>query len=294
MRWRFFIAEALRSIRSNMATTIAAVVTVLIVTFLLGVTLTVAKYVYDYTIGVRAQTTIKIYMAPGTEKNRARLNHIGNEVRALPYLKDMRYVSPADAVTMLSDKARQELKTLSYNPLPPAFYVHLTDPARAGLVSDRAKQIPEIAACPKQIQPCVTYGKEITERVLRVTKIILVFVGSLMALLGVAAVVLIANTIRLSIFARRREIEVMKLVGATNMFVRLPFVLEGMLTGLIGALGAIALLALTYAALNGQTTNVTGPVNSVGVPTLVALLASFGLVLGAVGSTVTLRRFLKV
>src|SRR2546423_682581 len=107
MRWRFFIAEALRSIRSNMATTIAAVVTV------------------------------------------------------------------------------------------------------------RAKQIPEIASCPKSIAPCVSYGKEITQRVLRVTKIILVFVGSLMALLGVAAVVLIGNTIRLSIFARRREIEVMKLVGAT-------------------------------------------------------------------------------
>ena len=96
--------------------------------------------------------------------------------------------------------------------------------------------------------PCVTYGKEITDKVLAVTKWVLVVLGALMALLGIAAVVLIANTIRLSIFSRRREIEVMKLVGATNWFVRVPFVLEGMLTGFAGAAGAVALLSIVYVA----------------------------------------------
>ena len=87
---------------------------------------------------------------------------------------------------------------------------------------------------------CVTYGKRITDQVLTTLKYILIFVGGLALLLGIAAIVLIQNTIRLSIFSRRREIEVMKLVGATNSFVRLPFMLEGMLTGLLGALGARA------------------------------------------------------
>ena len=80
----------------------------------------------------------------------------------------------------------------------------------------------------------MTYASQITKRVLNTTKYILYFLTALMILLAVAAVVLIQNTIRLSIFARRREIEVMKLVGATNSFVRLPFMLEGMITGVSG------------------------------------------------------------
>jgi cell division transport system permease protein len=140
----------------------------------------------------------------------------------------------------------------------------------------------------------VNYGKRITDRVLTTLKYILLFVGGLALLLGIAAVVLIQNTIRLSIFSRRREIEVMKLVGATNSFVRLPFVLEGMLTGLLGALGSLVLLAVVYIALNGYNPGLTDPVRLVGVPTLIALLCGFGLVLGAAGSGLTLRRFLRV
>jgi cell division transport system permease protein len=115
-----------------------------------------------------------------------------------------------------------------------------------------------------------------------------------MLLLGIAAVVLIQNTIRLSIFSRRREIEVMKLVGATNAFVRLPFMLEGMLTGLLGAIGALVLLTVVYVALNGYDRGLTDPARLVGVPLLVAMLSAFGLLLGAFGSGITLRRFLRV
>ena len=99
-------------------------------------------------------------------------------------------------------------------------------------------------------------------------KYILIFVGGLALLLGIAAIVLIQNTIRLSIFSRRREIEVMKLVGATNSFVRLPFMLEGMLTGLLGALGAVVMLGVVYIALNGYNDGLTDPVRLVGIPQL--------------------------
>ena len=84
--------------------------------------------------------------------------------------------------------------------------------------------------------------------------------------------VLIQNTIRLSIFARRREIEVMKLVGATNSFVRLPFMLEGMITGVSGSVAALALLSIVYVALNSIQEGLTDPVRSVGVFTLMLLL----------------------
>ena len=292
MRTRFFIAEALRSVRGNVATTLAATVTVLIVTFLLGVTITIAKYIYDYTVGVRSDVTVKLYLPAHPALPRAQLNRVANQVQALPYEKSMQYVSPAEAKAKLSPQARKEINQLPYNPLPPAFYVKLTDPEKAAQLRAAALRIGPVRNCGQA--PCITYGKEITDQVLHTTKIILGFVGGLMLLLGVAAVVLIANTIRLSIFSRRREIEVMKLVGATNWFVRLPFVLEGMFTGLLGSLSALALLGLVYAALENLNSNLTDPVRSVGVVPLIVMLGAFGLLLGAVGSAMTLRRFLRV
>ena len=112
----------------------------------------------------------------------------------------------------------------------------------------------------------------------------------------IAAMLLIANTIRLSIFARRREIEVMKLVGASNWFVRGPFVVEGVLTGLIGAAASIVLLFLgkelvlpaTIGKLDAQG------VNAIAFEYIVLIILALGLLLGAAGSSLTMRRFLQV
>ena len=217
---------------------------------------------------------------------------VANQVQALPYVKSYSYVSPEAAVKMLTPPERAALKTIP-NPLPPAFYVKLTDANQAAVTAGAAQRsITAVRDCGSP--PCVTYGKKITDRVLNTLKYVLYFVFGLMILLGVAAVVLIQNTIRLSIFSRRREIEVMKLVGATNAFVRLPFMLEGMLTGFLGAVGALGLLAVVYVALNGYDRGLTDPARLVGLPLLIGMLAAFGLLLGAFGSGLTLRRFLRV
>ena len=292
MRWRFFFWEALASIRSNAATTMAATVTVLIVTFLLGIFVTTAWWVYHYAVGVRNEVTVKLYLPHSYAENGNARGEVANQVKALPYVKSFEYVSPDDALRKMSKPARDAITILPSNPLPPAFYVKLTDASKASTTSAAAQRITAVHNCGDP--PCVTYGKKITDRVLNTLKYILYFVFGLMLLLGIAAVVLIQNTIRLSIFSRRREIEVMKLVGATNAFVRLPFMLEGMLTGLLGAIGALALLSIVYVALNGYDRGLTDPARLVGVPLLIAVLAAFGLLLGAFGSGITLRRFLRV
>jgi cell division transport system permease protein len=291
VRWRFFFWEALASIRSNAATTLAATVTVLIVTFLLGIFVTTGWWVYHYAVGVRNEVTVKLYL-PGTyATSPARRGDVANQVKDLPYVKSFRYVSPSAAARTLPPAQQKALHSIP-NPLPPAFYVKLTDPTQAATTAAAAQHIPAVHNCGSA--PCVTYGKKITDRVLNTLKYILYFVFGLMLLLGIAAVVLIQNTIRLSIFSRRREIEVMKLVGATNAFVRLPFMLEGMLTGMLGAVGAVVLLAGVYVALNGYDRGLTDPARLVGVPLLIAMLAMFGLLLGAFGSGITLRRFLRI
>jgi cell division transport system permease protein len=292
VRWRFFFWEALASIRSNAATTMAATVTVLIVTFLLGIFVTTAWWVYHYAVGVRNEVTVKLYLPSSYANDSTARGKVANQVNALPYVKSYEYVSPQDALKKMSESARKAASTLNFNPLPPAFYVKLTDANHASATAAAAQKIAAVHNCGSP--PCVTYGKKITDRVLNTLKYILYFVFGLMLLLGIAAVVLIQNTIRLSIFSRRREIEVMKLVGATNAFVRLPFMLEGMLTGLLGAIGALALLSIVYVALNGYDRGLTDPARLVGVPLLIAMLSVFGLLLGAFGSGITLRRFLRV
>ena len=294
MRWRFFVSEAMNSIRGNVATTVAASVTVLIVTFLLAVFASVGLFLYDKTQGVRNDITVKAYMKVGTESDPATLDKVHNQLVAIPYVKSVTYVSPTQALKQLNKDLQKDAGSLTENPLPPAFYMKLTNPDKASQVSAAAGQIPEVQDCGSA--PCVTYGKEIADKVLSVTKWVLVVLGALMAMLGIAAVVLIANTIRLSIFSRRREIEVMKLVGATNWFVRVPFVLEGMLTGFAGAAGAVTLLSIAYIGLTNLNGGLTDPARSfpAGVVGLGAALIAFGMFLGAFGSGLTLRKFLRI
>ncbi len=292
MRWRFFLTEATNSIRGNAATTLAAIVTVLIVTFLLGVTLSLGKWVYDYTVGVRNEVTVKAYVANETGASATARSKVANEINALPNVKSMEYVSPKEALQRVSQRDRDFVRSIGYNPYPPSFWIKPADPSRVSQLAAAVNRIPEVHGCGDK--PCVVYGSKITKRVLSTTRYILYFLAGLMVLLAVAAVVLIQNTIRLSIFSRRREIEVMKLVGATNSFVRLPFMLEGMITGLLGSVAALGLLSIAYAALNNWNRGLTDPARAVGVVTLIAILCAFGLVLGAFSSMLTLRRFLRV
>ena len=294
-RWRFFLGEAMQSVRANFATTLAATLTVLIVTLLLGVFSVAGYWLYHYLTGVQNQVTVKAYLPKPDAKDPAVLNRIDNEIRKIPYVKDVTYVSPAKALTKLSSSEQDDASLLPVNPLPPSFWIHLTNPHKAGYVQEQLYKISDIKHCGSR--PCVDYGKQIVGRVLTIATWTVIIVGILVALIGVASVVLIANTIRLSIFARRREIEVMKLVGATNWFVRVPFVLEGMLTGFVGAL--LAVVPVTGGVRRHRQPVSTTAIHPTagfpgGVPSLMLLLTAFGLVLGALGSSLTLRKFLRV
>ena len=116
--------------------------------------------------------------------------------------------------------------------------------------------------------------------------------------LGIVAILLISNTIRLSIFARKREVEIMKLVGATNWFIRWPFVIEGVTVGLVGALAAVVVVLLLNSYLLDKVRNsltfLALPLDAVPYVLVVVILLAVGIVIGAVGSAIGLRRFLRV
>lgn len=298
MRPRFFVAEALRSIRANAAVSVAATVTVLIAVFILGAFIPSFLYVQSTVDSQKAKVDIDVFISDS-----ATVTQVNGLQRQLTALQDsgqitsFRYVSKDDALTELRDRLKDPsiLEELPSNPLPAKFNVKPTDPAQAQQIIDQISDSPAIDE-----ELGVSYGKETADKLLSVAKFIQWAGLALISILMVASILLIGNTIRLSIFARRREVEVMKLVGATNWFIRWPFVIEGIICGLVGAMLSVALLWIVKVGVvdtwiqdaDGALTR--DQATTIGFPLLGLILIASGAVVGALGSGITLRRFLKV
>ena len=294
MRTRLFVGEALRSVVSNLSTTVAAIMTVLIGMFLLGLFIALGTWVLSYTNDVKRQLVVKVYFCTPLEceddATRAQIDAVRAKLVSMPEVKNVKFVSKKDALEIQKERTPELVENLASNPLPPSYEV---TPHRG---EDVAKIAARLDPLPAGVDN-VNYGKKTADRVLQVAKIVggIFVVGSLI-LIG-ASVLLIANTIRLSIFARRREVEVMKLVGATNWFVRGPFMLEGLITGLVGSLAAVVLLLLAKEfALPTivRRTSLNDDVSALSFPLIALILIATSLVVGAAGSGITLRRFLRI
>ena len=284
------LGEAVRSIGANVSTTVAATMTVLIGMFLLGLFIAFATYAHSWSDHVKDELVVKVFFDRGVDpKNveavRAKLDS-DNRVKTFTLVS-------ADEGLAEMRKRRPELfgpSGLPYNPLGPAYTI---EPSRA---EDTEAIASSLKPYPAGVHN-VTFGEEKAKRILKVANVI----NSIFLLAGlillVASAILIANTIRLSIFSRRREIEVMKLVGATNWFVRGPFMLEGLICGVGGALLAVFLLFLSKeVALPSIIPRLdSGPdVQALAFWANALILLGLGLLLGAAGSGLTLRRFLRV
>ena len=299
-RWKFFVLEALKSLKGNFATTIAAVVTVLVVMFIAGIGIALGSYVYNYSNKVRDDVTIRAYL-----KDSATPRQIGDIQRTItetPGVQDgsLQFVSKDDAILRLQKQLGKDselLKLTLGNPLPASFEFKAVDPDQTAGVAKAVAGLPGLDP-PQAGLPNPDYGAGKADRVLKTAGTITIVLLGMGIVLAIAAILLIGNTIRLSIFARRREVEVMKLVGATNWFVRLPFMIEGMVCGVAGAILASILLAVSYQTLLADRVQSSmagsGSPEAIAFPLLVLLLIFAGLVIGAIGSGLTMRRFLQV
>jgi cell division transport system permease protein len=294
-RARLFFSEALRSVSSNLSTTIAAVMTVLIGMFLLGLFIALGTWVLSWTNDVKRQLVVNVYFCTqntcDAEVSRAQIDQVRQKLVAMPEVKDVKFISKEDALAIMKERNPELVQNLASNPLPASYQV---TPHRGEDVAAIARGLEPV---PSGVEK-VNYGKKTADRVLQVAKIIgAIFLGGSVVLIA-ASILLISNTIRLSIFARRREVEVMKLVGATNWFVRGPFMLEGLITGLVGSIAAVVLLLLAkelaLPELVGRTALTSDDVRALSFPLIALILIATSLLVGAAGSGITLRRFLKV
>ena len=298
MRPRFFLAEAVRSIRANAAVSIAATVTVLIAVFILGAFIPSFLYVQSTVDSQKSRVDIRAYVSDDAKV--AQVNDLQNRIVTLQdqgQVKEFTYINKDQALEELRERLKDPSVTdfLSSNPIPANFRIK---PAQAELADEVIASIEAHPAVDEELG--VSYGKETTDKLLSVARFIQWAGLGLISILLVASILLIGNTIRLSIFARRREVEVMKLVGATNWFIRWPFVIEGIVCGLVGAVLSVALLWAVKVGVVDQWIEGTDSAlerdeaTTIGFPLLGLLLIAAGAFVGALGSGITLRRFLKV
>jgi cell division transport system permease protein len=290
-RFKLLVAEAWRSLGANLSTTVAATMTVLIGMFLLGLFIALGTWTVSWSNHVKKQLVVKVYFKP--DATTTQKNTLARELGQNQYVATggIKYISKQDAFADMKKRYPELVKNLTSNPLPDSLEV----------TPNKAENVDKLFAFLTHPKPAgvdkVHDGKQVSHRILQVAHVIEVVFTLATAVLLIASILLISNTIRLSIFSRRREIEVMKLVGATNWFVRGPFMLEGLICGLFGALLAVFFLILGKAiALPSILPHLSGDsdVHAWSFPVISLILLAMGLGLGALGSGLTIRRFLQV
>ena len=246
---------------------------------------------------MRGRVLVDVYMK--TSATPADSTRVRKELLAVPHVRSVEFVSKQAALAQQSKLDPQAYQLLSTNPLPDTFHVIPDNPSN--VLSVHNSLTPSGASggsgtIDSAIQS-VSNKKNDTRKILEVTNLVTITAAALTILLIIASILLIANTIRLSLFSRRREVEVMKLVGATDWFIRWPFVIEGTIVGAVGALLAIVVLGITKVALLDPLANnwtlIAAP-RTIAFSALVAVLLGAGIIVSALGSGLSLRRFLRV
>jgi cell division transport system permease protein len=272
--------------------TVAAVATVSISLFLLGLFVLLVLNLNLIVSSLESEVEAAVFIRP--DAPREVLPELEAALRRLPGVKEVILVPKEEGLRRLAEQFGPQhdlIKALGgNNPLPDYFRVRTTRPEDVPTVARAAEKLRHVEE--------VRYGQGLVERLFQLTGWVRVLGTSVIVLLGAAAVGLIAIAIRMNVFARRREISIMKYVGATDWFIRWPFFLEGMFLGIIGAgiagLSLHAAYSVLIARLKVSLAFLPLLTNPGQVWELVAALVLGGLVLGSLGSLISIRRFLQV
>lgn len=302
MRFSFFLSEAFGSMRRNWVMAMAAVITVFISTAILGAVLVTRDNLNQGATNLKNRVMIEVFVKDDATPEQTQ--SLERKIQGMNDVKSYKYISKEEALRRFRERFGERIiKNLPINPLPASYEIQVKNADRVDSVAQRFFNDPTVDNDPGTHNG-VKYARETVRKMLGTISLIEKGMWVTTGIFAAAAVLLISTTVRLSIFARRREVEIMRLVGATNWFIRWPFVLEGFITGLVGAVLAAAFVWVGNWGLANwiQSSQIdflslrvfrmwwqggTWPLG------LMPSLAILGALLGAVGSLVALRRYLK-
>ena len=288
----YFITESLNSIRRNGLMSLASLMTVALSLLMLGVFIILVMNLNHMASVLESQVQVTVYLQDTLKEVEVR--EIGTRITKLPGVTRVNFIAKEEAMNRFKQRLGEQQGLLAElgeaNPLPNSFEVKLDRPDRVKPVALAIAQLKGVEAA--------RYGQEVVEQLFSLTRMVRIFGLVLILFLGLAALFIIVNTIRLTVFARRREIGIMKYVGATDWFIRWPFIIEGILLGFLGACIAVLPLTQFYSMLTGQVYEslaflpllpkypFMGYVN--------VFLLCAGVAIGALGSVISVKKFLKV
>ncbi|NEW08819.1 ABC transporter permease [Paenibacillus sp. SYP-B3998] len=296
------LREGGKNVVRNGWMTFASISSISISLFILGIFVLITLNVNDIANQIEKQVEINVYLEVNTPQQQ--IDALQNQIKGIPEVKTVKFVSKEEGLVYLRGKLGDSGKALlegfdgENNPLNDAFTIEVDEPRNVAAVADQVSSL-NIGKDPKPIYK-VNYGKGTVEALFKVTQIARWIGFGIVILLSFTAVFLIANTIKITILARRKEISIMKLVGATNSFIRWPFFIEGALLGFIGSVIPIGVILGGYWKLmNTGSLDLSlmmiklTPFNDISFK-LTALLLGIGMVIGIWGSLISVRKFLRV
>ncbi|WP_418461062.1 permease-like cell division protein FtsX [Dialister succinatiphilus] len=288
----YFWKETFYSLFRNKFMAVASVLTVTLSMFILGVFLCAVLNINHMATYLENQVEMTVYLKDGL--NTEQVMAVGKKLKALPDLKEIKFTNKDQAMAEFKQRLGDQqgiLDAINGNPLPSSYSTSFATPASLKNAVSIVTQYPEVDS--------VQYGQDIIEQLYKVAQVIRIGGIILIVFLAGAELFIISNTIRLTVFARRREIQIMKYVGATNGFIRWPFIFEGMIIGFIGSgLSAfilwegykVVLMEMAQAGLVFIPMIPLWPF--MGYMTIMLLAA--GIIIGILGSTISLRKYMKV
>ncbi|MBP8597783.1 MAG: permease-like cell division protein FtsX [Selenomonas sp.] len=288
----YFTQEVFRSLKRNNWMSFASVGTVAVSLFVLGVFLILVLNMNRLAATLESQVQISVYLQDDLKQ--ADREDLQQDIAHMQGIDSIRYVSRDEAKARLADRLGDQKYLLDAlgdkNPLPDSFELTVVHP---DMVETAAKAIEHMNGVES-----AKYGQDVVEHLFDITRLMRIFGVALMVLLAGATIFIISNTIRLTVFARRKEIAIMKYVGATDWFIRWPFLIEGVVLGFVGGILAAIALRSFYAAMAAKIYNTLAffplmPQYPFMNYVTVTIILS-GMVVGAIGSTISLKRFLKV
>jgi cell division transport system permease protein len=288
------LREGVKNLARNSWMSFASISAVAITLLILGATLVVALNAQQMSNYVAGQLQVNAYLQRNVTTDQAQ--QITREVQALPGVASVRYISKEEGLKDLKERLKQYGDVLNglsgKNPIPDKLVVQAADPRQTLAIANEIRGIPGI----EKVEDGSQYVDKLLHFLDLVRNIGIVFVSGLV----VMAMFLISNTIKITIFSRRREIEIMKLVGATNWFIRWPFLTEGIIIGTVGALVPFLIVTYGYHSVftrfGGTFLALTFPLIPTGelAAKLAVVMFGLGLAIGIWGGIMSVRKFLKV
>jgi cell division transport system permease protein len=286
----YFVKEAATNLRRNKLMTVAAILTAAVSLLLVGGVLTLGDVARNFAGEIEEQVEVNVFLEDDITD--AQQQDVRGTLEGLTdVVAKVTYISKAEAYEEFKDLYRDQpelWENIDESVLPASFRVQMRNPEQVDLIRSKLEKNPAVEEIVDQ--------RDTVKRILSVTGLLRTLSLVMILVLMAAAVLLISNATQLAIYARRREIEIMKLVGATNWFVRLPFMLEGLTAGVAGAVISMLVLAVGKAFVKSRVLPIWFPTKGLGAITLGQgiTLTLLGIIVGAIGSAVAVRRFLEV